>query len=146
MSTKHLTAEITQSAIILLKGKLLILELTNHPWKWVFPGGRINQWESRFDGLKREIKEEINRDDLMVKNVVSIDNRETKNSNQFGIFYVCSIWSDEIRLSDEHSNFHWIWIDENLDKFDFYHPFLKELTQYTLREQNIIDSHFFQKK
>ena len=48
--------------LIIQEDKLLIAQRkknTDHPLKWEFPGGKINENESPEDALKREFKEEL---------------------------------------------------------------------------------------
>ena len=142
MSDQHLLAEITQSAVIFYNGKILVLELTNFPWKRVFPGGRINQWEYWLEGLKRELKEEIGIEKFEVNNVISIDNWDTKKWSQMGMFYSCTIWENKVLLSSEHSNYRRVGINDNLDEIDFYHPFLRKLVNYVMNNQGNINGKY----
>ena len=46
--------------IIIDKNKILIAQRSNqkeHPFKWEFPGGKIQENENPIEALKREIKE-----------------------------------------------------------------------------------------
>lgn len=49
-------------ALIIDRGKLLVTQHgmhSGHPWKWEFPGGKIQPGESRKEALVREISEEL---------------------------------------------------------------------------------------
>ena len=49
-------------ALIVHQGKLLITQHgihSGHPWKWEFPGGKIQPEETREEALVREIREEL---------------------------------------------------------------------------------------
>lgn len=140
---QHLIAEVTQSAIITYNKKILILELADYPWRRVFPGWRINKWEKRFEWLKREVKEEINRDDLTIKWVITIDNWTTKTWDQIGIFYLCNVEWEEIELSWEHCNYHRIWAHKDVTLFNFYHPLLGDIIKHVLEKQDDIGTIFF---
>ena len=108
MSDQHLLAEITQSAVIFYNGKILVLELTNFPWKRVFPGGRINQWEYWLEGLKRELKEEIGIEKFEVNNVISIDNWDFKYPEAYNPF---------AKGDSEERVFMWEFFEEVLPKY-----------------------------
>ena len=46
--------------IVIDKNKILIAQRSNqkeHPFKWEFPGGKIQENENPIEALKREIKE-----------------------------------------------------------------------------------------
>ena len=49
-------------AIILKESKILAVQRepeSRHPWKWEFPGGKINAGESAEESIIREIEEEL---------------------------------------------------------------------------------------
>ncbi len=77
----HLLTEITQSGVLVSNWKLLILSLSKYPDRWVFPWWRVNEWELWIDSLKRELKEEIGIYDVDVKQVITLNNRKTKDTN-----------------------------------------------------------------
>lgn len=57
-------------AIIIIDNKILVTQRSEKmklPLKWEFPGGKLEQDESKIDCIKREIKEEINIDIEVVK-------------------------------------------------------------------------------
>lgn len=97
---------------------------------WDIPGGRINQDESLFDGLKREVFEEVK---------ISIDVRSLKIVGAQDIFYGSNnhvvritfegnIVDSNIFLSSEHTEFKWCNIGDilKLDKLD---PYLREILE-----------------
>ena len=50
-------------AIINIDGKILVTQRSENmslPFKWEFPGGKIEVYESEIECIKREIREEIN--------------------------------------------------------------------------------------
>lgn len=108
MENKHVLTEIVQSAVIVANNKLLILSLWKYPDKWVFPGWRMNEWEYWKEWLKREVKEEIWLDNINVINIITVNNRKTKDTNQFGIYYYCTCNNTQVILSDEHNDYKWI--------------------------------------
>ncbi len=146
MKEKYLLTEITQSAVIIHKKKVLILSLTNYPGKWVFPGGRINQGEHWVAWLKREVKEEIGVEKLLVQNILALDNWETKISNQMWIFYYCTLSSNIITLSEEHDDMRRVSIQDNLEDIDFFHPFLRKIISYILLHQDQLTNEFISKE
>ena len=57
-------------AIIILNEKILAVQRSPQmslPLKWEFPGGKIEENESEEDCIKREIKEELNIEILLLK-------------------------------------------------------------------------------
>lgn len=105
-------------AIIVHEGKMLAVQKgpkSSHPWKWEFPGGKINAGESPEQCIVREIKEE-----LMVG--VKIQGRLEAIEFDYGtkslclIPFFCNLLSGEITLT-EHISMRWLnWNEwENLD-------------------------------
>jgi 8-oxo-dGTP diphosphatase len=50
------------AALIFKDGKVLVCQRTRHqtmPWKWEFPGGKIEEGEQPRDALRRELDEEL---------------------------------------------------------------------------------------
>ena len=61
-------------AIILIGNKILVAQRSDKmklPFKWEFPGGKLEENETEIDCVKREIKEEINIDIEVVKKLSS---------------------------------------------------------------------------
>jgi 8-oxo-dGTP diphosphatase len=57
-------------AIIIINNKILVTQRSEKmklPLKWEFPGGKLEENESKIDCIKREIKEEINIDIEILK-------------------------------------------------------------------------------
>ena len=93
-------------AIILFNSKILVTqraEKMSLPLKWEFPGGKIEEGENVIECIKREIKEEINIEIEVVKQLSnSIYNYGTFTINL--IPFLSKYVSGEIILS-EHSNY-----------------------------------------
>lgn len=87
--------------------------------KYTLPGGRINLGEKYFDGLKREISEEVG---LEIEPVKPIEIGEwypeiNGVKNQIiAIFYLCKAKNTDIKLSEEHDSFAWVNLD-NLQEY-----------------------------
>ena len=93
-------------AIILFNSKILVTqraEKMSLPLKWEFPGGKIEEGENVIECIKREIKEEINIEIEVVKQLSnSIYNYGTFTINL--IPFLSKYVSGEILLS-EHNDY-----------------------------------------
>lgn len=93
-------------AIIIVNNKILVTQRSEKmklPLKWEFPGGKVEQNESKIDCIKREIKEEINIDIEIVKKL----SNSIYNYGDFKINLIPFLAKHilgEIKLT-EHSNY-----------------------------------------
>lgn len=96
----------TSHAIVLYEGKMLFVLRDNKPEindpnVWTFPGGQIELGENYLDGIKRELKEEIN---VTPENIVPLGmiiNTVTRSRHQM---YVCQLTGEEaanVKLGNE---------------------------------------------
>ncbi len=96
-------------AIIEKDGKVLSTqrsEMMSMPLKWEFPGGKIHDGESLEDCLKRELREELEIEALIVRPL----SRVTHRYSTFLITlypFICRITSGEIKLH-EHKALMWL--------------------------------------
>ncbi len=120
--SKHAQFEVSQGAVIQNeKGHVLILKLHNKGW--VLPGGHLHANENWLDGLRREIQEETGITDFEINGVVAISTFGTA----YGVcFHAMVPSSTPIILSEEHDEYSWVSSKEELDKYAFYHPILKD--------------------
>lgn len=77
---------------VILKNKLgewLLLKTSYHAGKYTFPGGITNQYESPWEGVIREVKEEINitinKNNLQILSITNISNE--KINDELVIYY-----------------------------------------------------------
>ena len=93
-------------AIILKDEKVLVAQRNEKmklPFKWEFPGGKLEINENEIDCIKREIKEEININIEVLK-------RLSNNIHDYGTFkinlipFLAHYLSGEIKLA-EHKNY-----------------------------------------
>lgn len=113
------------------EGKILILreagetyaEGTNPGKYHGAVGGRINPSETYAEGLKREVAEETGITDFEPLYPVHVDEWwpviKGQTRHIIAIFTVCKVTSSEVRLSEEHDEYHWI-SPEEIDKYDIY--------------------------
>ena len=81
-------------AVLIRNSRVLLLK---NEKGWDLPGGHIKQGENILDGLKREVFEETG---------LTIDNpRSLGHSHRHKHFFCASFPRDDIKLSDEHSEF-----------------------------------------
>lgn len=105
-------------AIIIREHKMLAVQKgpkSSHPWKWEFPGGKVNDLETREQCIVREIDEEL---------CVEIEISERLQAIEFYygtkslclIPFVCHISMGEIKLT-EHVCLRWVDLKDwqNLD-------------------------------
>ncbi len=96
-------------ALIVRQGKLLVTQHgihSGHPWKWEFPGGKIQPGESREVALVREIREELRIE-------IGIDDELNPVTHAYGekvvrLFpYLCR-WTGGTMELTEHHTARWI--------------------------------------
>jgi len=92
-------------AIIEHQGKILVTQRSEnmrHPFKWEFPGGKVEAGESRRDCLLREIREELCID---IRIEEALPSHQTANIRL--IPFRCSWQAGEIQLI-EHEMYAWL--------------------------------------
>ena len=117
---------------------LLLKRRPNDPHKpgaWDIPGGRLELGEDPFEGLKREVKEEINGEIEIIQPLsVHYFIRDDGQKIRLTIFW-CNFLSNEIKLSEEHTEYKWIAVEsaqEELSKF--FIPTFENLRRINLNE------------
>jgi len=106
-------------AIIILQNKILITQRNNysdHPFKWEFPGGKLNPGETWEACVIREIREELDIDIEIQASMISVQHDYGLKQIEL-IPFICSIKKGDIKLK-EHKDFMWISFI-NLNKIDF---------------------------
>ncbi len=103
------------AAIIKKDNKILATQRGYGNFKgwWEFPGGKIEENESKEEALKREIKEELNAEIVIDSFYKTI---EYKHQDFYLILhcYFCSLISNSIHLI-EHQNYKWVTKEELKD-------------------------------
>ena len=120
-----------QKAVIKKGSKYLILlrspRAQYFPEHWDFPGGKLEENESRFAGIEREVFEETQ---LKVKALKAVASYEYdlddvgKPTHRFTLFTVNIISQSDVRLSDEHLEYRWATKDE-IKKLRKIEPYIK---------------------
>lgn len=119
-------------AVIQKENKFLICQRSKEmklPLKWEFPGGKIEEGESKKECLKREVKEELS---LVIEVLDSLEMVE-HHYPEFSISlypFLCKIKSGELSVS-EHAQVKWVTL-ENLEDYDWAEadiPILTELKE-----------------
>lgn len=108
-------------AILVYNGKVLFLKRTSPPLNWCPPCGRAKMGENLEEALIREVREETGLTIEIIKFVYQWkglhDGEKIKSFT-----FVCSTNSDMVVLSDEHSDYAWVNIEDIgnwSDKTDF---------------------------
>lgn len=100
-------------AIILKESKILAVQRgpkSSHPFKWEFPGGKINPDETVAQCIIREITEELTISIEVLTQLLPVEFDYGKKQIRL-IPFVCKIISGEIILT-EHINQRWFYFDE----------------------------------
>jgi 8-oxo-dGTP pyrophosphatase MutT (NUDIX family) len=124
-----------KSIIINNKNEILLIKRKDNdvhfPGAWEFPGGRLNDGESPFEGLKRETKEETNLD-IDIQNPLRVA-YFVRDDGQIitAIDFLCKPKTYDVKLSNEHVDFTWINVKMCFDKLDkVYHEDIKTYIKY----------------
>ena len=114
------TFKISQVGILIRDDKCLILEFSKSPGMWGLPGGRIDKGEGGEESFRREVKEEINFDDLEIFDIVDYDIFYPKlNLSMCAIVHYMKNDSEHVVLSHEHLSYAWI-KKEEIENYSFY--------------------------
>lgn len=114
-----LTVRVAAKALIKYGNKFLILREGASDGtvvgKYQIPGGMVEPGEDFMDALVREVREETGLD-AKPSTPIMVDSWLTTIEGVpyqiFGVFYLCEVSSDEVKLSDEHDDYVWITADE----------------------------------
>lgn len=84
--------------------------------KWQFPGGEVNYGESLIDALNRELKEELNVQIEIIKQVPLVFEKIEPDWHGIFITFICKLKKDGalIKLNHEASKFKWFSKEEIL--------------------------------
>lgn len=118
-------------AIIIIESKILVAQRSpkmSLPLKWEFPGGKLEQNEDEISCIKREIKEELNIDIIIVKRLIPIVHKYSNFEINL-IPYIAYYQSGYLKLN-EHLDFKLLNINElkSLDWAEADIPILKQIT------------------
>lgn len=117
-------------AIIQKDNKILICQRSKEmklPLKWEFPGGKIEEGESKKECLKREIKEELALDIEILDPLKMVEYHYTDFSISLYPF-LCNIISGKLTIA-EHAQAKWVHLEqlENYDWAEADLPIINEL-------------------
>ena len=104
------------------EGKLLIVKRADDdihmPNVWEIPGGRLDNGEDPFEGLKRETKEEVGLDiEIIMPINVHYFTREDSQVITLITFW-CKPISKEVKLSYEHTEYEWAALEDAYKKMN----------------------------
>lgn len=100
---------------------------TDHPLRWEFPGGKINNGETAEDCIIREIAEELSMDIVIVSSLEPVEHDYGFRKIRL-IPFICDTL-DELPLLSEHVAFRWVGNDDLL-KADFSEADIPVARQY----------------
>ena len=101
------------------------------PGKLDIPGGRLELGENPFDGLKREVKEEIDGEiEILLPIAVKHFTRDDGQKITLTMF-LCNLLTNSHTLSAEHTEIKWMDINKDLKEIpDFFHEAINNYKKY----------------
>lgn len=125
---------VAAKAIITVENKILILKKSNKSdkaseGKWDLPGGKIDFGETLEEALYRQVKEETGCHISIIKPYKFWSFMQGEDTQIVGTTFLCGMpHGCNIRLSNEHSEFAWIYQDE-VDYYSFLGNIKNELKE-----------------
>lgn len=91
-----------------------------YPDSWDFPGGHVEDGESIFDAIKREIKEEIGIDLNIQTKLIDFFDEVVAGIRYLELEFLAEVDKNDLNivLNDEHTEYKWVKKDFN--EFDRY--------------------------
>jgi ADP-ribose pyrophosphatase YjhB (NUDIX family) len=106
-----LTHQIAVNAFLIVDDKFLLIRRTRPPLLWGPPGGHLEKNEDPVSGLKREVYEET-RMKIEVFQPVTTWFGSFNSRQLFSIDYLSYTNDRQVQLSEEHSQFAWLSIED----------------------------------
>lgn len=122
---------VAAKAIIAVKNRVLILKKADkgNGIRWDLPGGKVHFGETLEEALTRQVKEETGCHVSIVKPYKFWSFLQGEDTQIIGTTFLCrSTDIDNINLSDEHSDYEWIYQDE-VDSYEFLGNIKNELKE-----------------
>ncbi|MFT4307785.1 MAG: NUDIX hydrolase [Candidatus Woesearchaeota archaeon] len=113
---------IAVKAFVVKDERLLIIKRrSNDPHKpgvWDLPGGRLEPGEDPYKGLLRETKEEAGIE-VEIRTVMNVHHFVRDDGQAITmLIFLCTANSEEVLLSEEHTDYEWIPIETCTDTLD----------------------------
>lgn len=129
-----------KSFIVNKDNKLLLIKRrpndVHKPNVWEIPGGRLDESESPYEGVKRETIEETGLE-ITVLNPLRIHHFEREDEQQITLItFLCKPKSTDVELSEEHTEYDWFDLEEAKDKITVY--FREEINVF----QKLFEEHY----
>lgn len=105
-------------AFIVKDGRLFMIKRRpndpHKPGELDIPGGRLELGEDPFEGLKREVKEEINCEVEIIM-PISVHHFVRDDGQKITLtIYWCKFITEDIKLSEEHTEYKWMDLEQDL--------------------------------
>ncbi|MCL2518757.1 MAG: NUDIX domain-containing protein [Oscillospiraceae bacterium] len=124
-------------SLILYNRKVLLIQRADCA-EWECPGGKVEFGEDLNDALQREIEEETGLTDIRIeKFIYAMTTVFDEHTQLFGLMYLSHANTDEVKLSNEHTDYMWANKEQLIDKL--FKPMLNELREYNVLNTLEID-------
>jgi len=132
-----MNARLAVKSFIIDNNKLLVVKRRKNdvqkPGIWEIPGGRLEIGEDPFEGLKRETKEETNLDIEIIKPLNVRHFKRDDDQIITLIIFLCKPLTKKIKLSEEHTDYDWIDLDDK-KLADFFRKEVELFKKFEMRK------------
>jgi len=131
-----------QAAIIIRDNKCLILQFSDSK-KWGLPGGRVDKGETGKAALRREMKEELGINEFEYLGVADYDfyyyQKENETIAKCNLINLIKKDTDEVTISDEHSDFKWI-AENEVGDYEFAWPNMERIIKNSFKYKKLLEN------